>query len=738
MITRLCQALLVVFFISAQALASPASPVLEIEENPVLASILAESRVLGSAPEVYVLAEKYRLDLTLIDLVDQVTLLTEEKTEISTRLKKAYLSTTGNPFLTWIDELDKIAASDPALRHKLNKKLRLQFYTPTAAAVLPEYSFIDFDKIRDNPLLARTHRYNEFAQDAEGAGLLLAFKKTLHPPFFTAPLTVTKLKDLSRKDLRRLRKAYYQILTDLYQKHDPASVFTYHSGRGKFKATRTESFLPPPYKIFNILAALPNKHEVLLFLAAEIPGIPYENGLVILTPSFITENKDAVETALRKYTQNQITQSPDDEYLLGLRRWIKENHEDILTQLTKYNSSHGTQLTLFHKNLRKLPRRAEAILDHEILLKIYKDLPWMSREHGILFDKKGRERFLSLGPNHPHCHFIKRLAHELIQTENYLSVLIGTSALILTHGNAPVAMSVQKIAKDAIEVIRYDHEWKELLKEIPSDVLTAFLVGTGLSAGRLYKILALGAGQGALQSISTGQDVKTGAAVGMLYNFLATYLIPANISQPMTRGFDAKSLAANRRLELLEGAVRGSLQGTAVSLITGEPVLGGAIKGLTYGTLSTQLLIWMMGTRYNPFKDYSDAAIDETIDLENKFQNEFGRGGIYSINRQLILDANYRVGGILQDMLGASITYPGNVAMGDQGFLRLTTLTHEASHLMQQEQSGVFGFYLFRYIPAVIHTGYNGHPDEHFLADVIGVNQTPTESKEQRRVSLRR
>lgn len=698
--------------------APPVFADLEIGSNPVLRSVLNESRNLGSTPEVYLLSQRYRLDLTLIDLVDQVALLTEDEPAIFESLKAAYLSTNGNPFLAWFDELERIASINPSLREKLDRRLRLFFYTPEGYAVSPKYRFVDLDKLKDNAVLARIRRYNEFAQDAEGPGLLLLYERELRPPFFTKPMTVAKMKEESKRDLRRLRNSYYKTLIRLYEKYDRSADFHYHSASGKLKATTPDAVSLAPYRTFNILAGLPNKHEVLLFLAAEVPGIPYDSGLVILTPAFIEKNRKAISGALRKYTQNQIVQTADDEYLLGLRKWIRENRVEIQTQIEDYNSSHSTRFVLFYKDPARLPRRAEAILNHEVLLKIYDEIPWMSKEHGLLFDKKGREKFVVLDPEDPKNRFLKNIFHELVQTENYVSILVGIAATILTHGNVPVAMSVRKVTKDGIEALRYDHEWKTFLREIPSDVLDAFLVGTGVSAGRLYKILALGAGRGAIQSLLTGQDVKTGAAVGMLYNLVASYLIPNRIAHPMAKGFDEKALRLNRRLELLEGAVRGTLQGGTVALIAGDPLAGGLIKGFAYGAVSTQLLIWVMGTRYNPFQDFSDASVDRTIDLENQLQNEVGRGGVYDINRQLILDANYRVGGILQDAIEASITLPGNVAMSDSGFRSLSTLTHEASHLMQQEQSGVFGFYLFRYLPTSLRTGYNGHPDENFLIGV--------------------
>jgi len=291
--------------------------------------------------------------------------------------------------------------------------------------------------------------------------------------------------------------------------------------------------------------------------------------------------------------------------------------------------------------------------------------------------------------------------------------------LVSTNGNIPIAIGTQKLVKELIKTKRYDKEWEDFLKEAPKDIIDALLLGSGVGVGRFYKIIALGAGQGFLQSLLTGQDLRTGAAVGAGLNLIQYYILPRNIGRPMTDGFDAKSLAINRRLELLEKTIKGTIQGSVVAALDGESIIGGALKGSIYGLVSTQLLIWFVGTRYNPFKDYSDADVDEMIELENEYQNLVGRGGEYAIDRQLILDANYRVGGVLTDMISASITLPGNVSMSDQGFKRLTTMTHEAHHLMQQHQSGVFGFYLFRYIPTGLRTGYAGHPDENFLKTIL-------------------
>lgn len=714
LISRLSPLLILgVFALVQPAHAAPTEAQLQVEADPVIHAILQEYRQPGSTPEIYLLSEKYRLDLTVLDLVDQVTLLTRSDAEVSKRLKAAFLS--ARQFAAWFEELNTIAAENADLQRRLNRKLRPQFYALNGAALSPEYKKIDLHKIKDNDLLVRIHRYNDIALDPEGRGLLAAFERSERAPFFTRALTVSKLDHLKGRELKKLHSTYYGRLLELYRKHDPDSEFIYQPRRRKIEAWTTDSSLRAAQGIFNVINHLPNKQEILFYVAHEVKGVPYESGLLVLTPKFIGSHFAEVNAALKSYTLAQVVNSPDDEYLLGLRRWIRKNTAAIETAVTAYNSTNRTAFVLFYENREKLPKRVEAILDHEFLQKIYPDLPWLERERGTIVDEKGREKYYFATREERIGHLFKSLGRELIQTETYVSVLVGTSAFILTQGNMTIALGSQKLAKQLVEKIRYDREWKEFLKKVPADVLNAFMVSAGFSAGRFFKIVALGAAQGAIQSTVTGQDIRTGAAVGVAFNLLGYYVLPAEISRPMTKGFDAKALATNRRLEFLEKTVRASLQGATVAALTEEPIVGSALKGAGYGIVSTQLMIWLLGTRYNPFKDFEQEKIDDVIRLENEYQNKVGRGGLYAIDRQLILDANYRVGGVLPDLISASITLPGNVAMSDGGFKRLTTLTHEAHHLMQQHQSGVFAFYLFRYLPTALKTGYAGHPDENFL-----------------------
>lgn len=707
---------LLLFFTSALSFGGE----LKIEKNEVFKSVISEMETLGSAPEVYPFSEKYRLDLTLTDLVDQVTILTEGNTHLEEKLKSILTSHPGHfNFLLWWREVKKASLEDEDFRNKLDKNLYLQFYSPTAVALIPDYKIIDFKKITDHSKLLRIKEYNEFVNDPEGQGLLLFFQKLEQKDFATRPLTVTKLKKITDTHLKKLRKIYYTALIELYKKHDPTRTFF----RGKYglKVRDHSSLHSNSKRLFHLIHSLPDKNQVFFFLQQKIKNLPFEEGFIILTPTFIQDHFHEIENHLKELTLSRLLRSEDDEYLLLLRNFIQKKYETIEEDLTEFNQKNESELKVVWTDRRHKPTRIEAMANLEMLLLLYPDSPWVEKDHGTLINRKGKEVYFHKNKLKALGHFFKTLGKELSQTETYSSLLAGTMTLIFTKGNLPVAVSTQKLVKKAIATHRYNKEWEEFLKEAPKDVIDMLLLSSGAGAGRFYKIFAMGGAQGVIQSFMTGQDLITGAATGAGLNVIQYCLLPQSFSRPMSKAYDPGALALNRKLELLEKTVKSTIQGSVVAGLEGDNVLMGGLKGGAYGVVSTKVLIWFVGTRYNPFKGWSDSAVDDMIELENWFQNIVGRGGVYAIDRQLILDSNFRVGGVLPEWISASITLPGSVAMGPSAFNQLTTLTHEASHLMQQHQSGVFGFYLFRYLPTALFTGYYGHPDENFLYRLIGL-----------------
>ncbi|MBT7609304.1 MAG: hypothetical protein HN576_06080 [Bacteriovoracaceae bacterium] len=707
---------------------------LKIEKNPLFKILITESNNPGTHLNIYAESENYRFDLSLFDIVDTVSLILDKGqfNHYRNELNNAYRDD-AIYFFEWFKTLKKIAKNDKDFEKKLNKKLYLQLYNKNSLAIIPEYKIIDFQKIKDLKILHRIKKYNSIINSAEGIGLADAYSMLSSKPFITHKLTVTKFKEISKRISNKIKKAYYRVYLKLIRKQYKNDVKKYgnHQSDVRFRIRRSGEIYASTsrskvnkkiVKVFNLIQRLPQKQLLLKFVKDELAKqsiiVPVVQGHIVMTPEFIRINWFQIQKMLKEYTYENIINLKDDNYLLLVRKWIKRNKTKIKKDLLNYNLDNETHYKLEFRK-KSLPRRLSVLKQYYILEKVYPNRPWMKKNNPDLIDSRGRSHYFSDS-------FIKKVGRKfvnifkyLIKVENYVGLLTGTALMIASGGNVSISMATNSLIRKMIYNLKHDKEWREFIRSAPMDVLSAFLLGSGFTAGRLYRILALGSAQGALQSLLTGQDVGTGAIVGAGLNLVRYYILPYSIARPMTSGFDSLSLARNRLYEIIGTTVNGSIQGAVVAGFTGEGILNGAIRGGVYGTISSALTIWILGTRYHPFKEYTDQELDEMIAAENNFQNDVGRGGLYSIDRQLILDSNFRVGGVLPDAISASITLPGNVSMSDIGFNRLTTLTHEAQHLMQQSQSGVFGFYLFRYIPTALSTSYSGHPDEKFLGSFL-------------------
>jgi hypothetical protein len=723
----------------------------DIEKNVIFKTLLDEFEKPGTHLNIYQESESYRFDLTLYDLVDIVS-ISLEKSKFKQYKKELNHSYRDDAiyFYQWYVKLKELASKDKEFLKYLNKKLYIQLYNKHALALLPEYKLIDFQKIKDLKILNKLKRYNAIVNSPEGKGLADSYSALFLSPFITQKLTVTKLHEISQKKSKKIRKAYFNVYKEIvakqykreYQRHSEGDdyisfVSSRKSGIKAKQPTARRKSLKKAIKVFNIIQAVQGKVSLLEFISKKLSSsplslaIPKINGHFIMTPLFIEKNWNFIRKQMKAFTYGQLINLNDDEYLLLVRKWIKRNYNSITQDVITYNQNNSTNednlkpaITLTFKNKKRI-RRLEVLKQYHLLEKLYPHKPWMKKTNPDLIDSRGRARYFNDSFMRKVGRKFKKIFKYLIKLENYTSLITGTALLIVSGGNVALSMSVQSLVKKAIYNLKHDKEWKEFIRTAPMDVISAFLLGSGFTAGRLYHILALGSAQGALQSLLTGQDIRTGALVGAGLNLVRYYILPYSLAKPMTTGFDSSALATNRLYEIIGTTVNSSIQGAVVAGFTGEDPLTGALVGGAYGTVSSILTIWILGTRYHPFKDYTDEELDSMISSENNFQNDVGRGGLYGIDRQMILDSNYRVGGVLPDAISASITLPGNISMSDSGFNSLTTMTHEAHHLMQQHQSGVFGFYLFRYIPTAIRTSYSGHPDENFLSrflDLYAVN----------------
>ena len=285
---------------------------------------------------------------------------------------------------------------------------------------------------------------------------------------------------------------------------------------------------------------------------------------------------------------------------------------------------------------------------------------------------------------------------DLTKSENIVGVAAGTSAFFLSLGNLPIALTTNHVVHDIYSNRKYDHNPRELLTQIPMDLLSGLLTQSSIQPGRIFNVIAYGAGSGALQGILTKQDPLKSAIVGATYD-TALQLVPAKIRYPMVNGMSKDALAINAGIEIFSQSAKTTIRGGIVAAWEKRDVVNGMTKGAIYGASTAVLKIAVLGVRYNPLQSNSDAGINISINDQNVYANENSTLKNYNITKNTIQDTPYRTGGWLPSQIGASITLPGNVSIHPEQLGDIDVVTHEAHHLSQQEQLGLLRFY-YQYI----------------------------------------
>jgi hypothetical protein len=146
---------------------------LKIDKDQVFKSIISEFSEPGSNIDLYRESENYRFDLTLLDIVDKVSIsLSKSKFQKYQEHLNSIISEGPLYFYDWYKKLKEISDQDEEFFNEINKKLYIQLYSKSGYALLPEYKYIDFQKIKDLGILAKVKRYNEIVSSPEGVGYL--------------------------------------------------------------------------------------------------------------------------------------------------------------------------------------------------------------------------------------------------------------------------------------------------------------------------------------------------------------------------------------------------------------------------------------------------------------------------------------------------------------------------------------------------------------------------------------
>lgn len=667
-----------------------------------------------------------RVDLSLYDMVDQVSVLIMKKfehTNYDKELLKVLTNSRGEidvigAFDKWYVKLNELAALDKDFKQALNFHLVVQQYDLNGVALTEGVAMLRLARIRE------IEHYNKIILDPEGEALMKKLSAIDFSPLMKGPITVERALKISPKKLKKLKREHYQKYYSEMQRLELLD-FQKYGGDTRF-APRLKEFSGGPVKvvierdesvskkqdsrrkadekyfkhIFNALERLQDKHRFTNAIDKLMnPKLPRtSDGIPMMTPSFLQEFEAKLTPIIKDLTWRKQLSVRDDETLWEFRKWLKRHRQgspdSVKEKLEAYNQANGTDLELPWLSKKRIPHVADVMDSYEILRTIYGGTePWQKHVDAVMRNRRGKE--VVLGHNSVGT-IIHKLGHNMknvLKSENLAGIAVGGGALILSGGNLAIAMTANAVVHDIVANRKYEHDPKELLTKIPMDIVSGAFIQTGAQPGRIFNVIALGAGQGLVQGVVTKQDPFKSAVVGATFE-VAMQGLPAKVRYPVVPGVTGDALLKNAALEIFSTTAKTTFKGGVVAILDKKDVVDGMKRGAIYGAAASTLTIAILGVRYDPLAGHSESAIQTSIDEENIYDNANGTaGGNFQITKKMIEDTPFRKGGLLTEWIWASITLPGSVSMYKTHAGDIDIVTHEALHLNQQQQLGLVRFY---------------------------------------------
>lgn len=663
-----------------------------------------------------------RVDLSLYDMVDQVATLIQHKfgdSGYDKELIKALTNSRGEidiigSFDKWYVKLNELAAKDPDFKQALDFNLVVQQYDLNGVALTDGIGMLRLARIRE------IEHYNKIILDPEGEALMKKLSEIDFSPLMKGPITVERALKISPKKFKKLKREHYEKyysemqrleLLD-FQKYGGDTRFAprlkkFSGGLVKVVIERDESVSRKEdsrkkaeekyFKhIFNALERLQDKHRFTNAIDKLMnPKLPRtSDGIPMMTPSFLQEFEEKLTPIIKDLTWRKQLSVRDDETLWEFRKWIKRHKDSIKEKLAAFNQANQTNLELPWLDKKRMPHTSDVIESYEILRTIYGGTePWQKHVDAVMRNRRGKE--VVIGHNNVGT-IIHKLGHgmkNVLKTENLAGLAVGGGALILSGGNLAIAMTANSVVHDIVANRKYERDPKELLTKIPMDIISGAMIQTGAQPGRIFNVMALGAGQGLVQGVVTKQDPFKSAVVGATFE-VAMQGLPAKVRYPVVPGVTTSAMLKNASLEIFSTTAKTTFKGGVVAILDKKDVVDGMKRGAIYGAAASTLTIAILGVRYDPLAGHSESDIQKSIDEENVYDNTNGApGGNYQITKKMIEDTPFRKGGLLTEWIWGSITLPGSVSMYKTHAADIDIVTHEAHHLSQQEQLGMVRFY---------------------------------------------
>ncbi len=672
-----------------------------------------------------------RVDLFVYDYLDEVSFLFHKRRYQRYReeFKKVVNHQPVENFPKIYEFLLEKSEQDQNLKGKL-KKIIPQLYGFDGKALPVEREFLKKGRFKRLAKIRRINAYNKVAFDPEAVNLQRFLRdQSFWKHYVTPGLTVSKFRKLKKSHLKNLIKAYrdaYQVaFLDGYlskdtpdlevslksKKMNGQSNIVLHANSEASEVTKKE--VTP---IFNEIYKSSSKYEIFGLiessLGIELPRMRYQGRrFPVLTPGIIYTNLDDIKVLLRDFTWDFAIESGNDQILRILRKWMKENRDEIESRikLSKYYNG-SNQLTWKDG---ELPKRDFTLAIYSDLEEKFPDSPWIKNDS--ILDENGKRIRVSRNRILKTLRFLGGQFKELLSFRSLIS-MGAASALMVITGNPFVSSAAASLSYDLLYAKTYGYRLSKYLKRNSIQNLgTSLVLATGFQSGRLARSVVMGGISGGIQAFFTGTSIRNGIMIGGVFEGILSQL-PPSVTKWIVPG-ENKGVE-NAFLEIAEEAFFSAIKGGTMTGIETGNIVDGIIDGALYGAFIQALpRILFYGSRYDAAGLISEEQIAEYNELHNSQSacRRYSSDGSFctswsyimrdrygdSLEVELKLDDlkryTYRKGGIVWAFIkdrfaGFYMPLDGQISMHPDYVDRPSTILHEGMHVKQHEVAGYFYF----------------------------------------------
>lgn len=661
-----------------------------------------------------------RIDLTIYDMTDQIEFLINKhgSDEDLYEFKNIVGDDPIGNFPKLYDWFNTLASNDSKINRE-SKKLILQNYSFEGFAAPVGQGIFGEGGIRALSHNRFVKNYNR-VMNGRNADLVMQQIRSEYFPDRKIPLTVAKLRELRRRKInqvvQKVNKAEFDAAVNVIVRSSPGAQLRFRRGRdgavilrsgkiGDNKINRTT------IDLFNYVNN--NTHSGLLNQIEqrtdrELTTLP--SGQRVLLPSDIAGNEELLSDIVSEHSWETHISMGDDNVLLIVRKWMKENQDDIIKLVSERNADNQELLDELKKwqDGKKPPRRLTIDL-YPLLTQLYPDQPWA--DNAEFFDERGRPS--KIGAN-GFQRTMSRLGHIVKNITRPESLASSATGLVMTSatGNPIISAGSATVVHDKIYEMRHGYEPGEYMRENTArNAAVSMVIASGFKGGRMSDAVFRGGVNGGMQAATTGRPVHIGIIVGGAQG-ATLQALPPGVSKWVVSG-DNKT--ANIVTEIAENATFTGARGAMIAYFDDGDWQTGMREGAMTGAAVATGKIILLGPRYDAQEHLTDEEIERYNHIHNYESGHFHDGTVHFhsenmseryagkrviVTRDDLRRMNFRTGGIIGTSPGASATNYGNFAgneivMGEAAEERGKTIMHEGNHTIQATLGGRANFLIF-------------------------------------------